>query len=159
MSKRKEILEDNEEGNNVPVEIKTGPPKRKKMKGELKEDDKEEKEDEEEKGSEKEEEEESEEEESEEEESEDEKCQWYTCSICMNIGPYCSQCGECGSDAGGYFTERKMKNMTEVNARMKTLRKEARLERINIERDIEGLSELEDISESESENEWEVNIN
>ena len=146
MSKcKEEVMTDDDDNHANPVVKSTDPPAQKKMKHEAKAEEEEEEEVTEEVPKA----EDSLEESEELEESETDFSGWYGCDLCLNMGPMCGQCGDCGSDSNGYFLT-KMKSEEAVKKRFKTLRALDRLEAINIQRDNEGLSEIDDFELSSS---------
>ena len=84
------------------------------------------------------------------EESDSSETNWYECDgFCINIGGYGMKCETCGIR----FTGKKL-TMIEVKKRLKTLRAQERLVKINMKRDEEGLSSLdEDECEESSDDE------
>lgn len=84
------------------------------------------------------------------EESDSSETNWYACAgFCIDIGGYGMKCDTCGLR----FTDKKL-TMIEVKKRLKTLRAQDRLVKINMKRDEEGLSSLdEDECEESSDDE------
>ena len=83
-----------------------------------------------------------------EEESDSDESNWYECTgFCIDIGGYGMMCETCGEDSNHCFTDKKLTEV-EVKKRLKTLRAHARLVEINMKRDEEGLSSLDECEES-----------